>query len=107
MRRIFSYFVISSFAFYGVACAEECQLERHQATLQGIIVQSAYGRTPYTALVVEHPACDEQTMVEVDVSKKWLGHHVVIVGGLGIMADREWFSIDIKSINDSPYPPHD
>ena len=74
-------------------------------TLHGTIVQSAFGRTPYMALVVEHPPCADQELVEVDVSKKWLGHHVTVTGGLGIMADREWSSLDIESINDSPYPP--
>jgi hypothetical protein len=82
--------------------AEPCQFEKHQVTLQGTIVQSAFGRTPYMALVTQHPSCDEETMVEVDASKKWLGHHVTITGDLGAMADREWYLLTIKSIKDTP-----
>jgi hypothetical protein len=80
--------------------ADPCPFEKHQVTLQGTIVQSAFGRTPYMALVTQHPSCDEETMVEVDASKKWLGHHVTITGDLGAMADREWYLLTIKSIKD-------
>jgi hypothetical protein len=101
MRKIVALAAVVALLGCVTARAEPCQFERHQVTLQGTIVKSAYGRTPYMALVVAHPSCDDETMVEVDASKKWLGHHVTITGDLGGMADREWFSfLSIKSIKD-------
>jgi hypothetical protein len=98
MRKILALAAIVALLGCGAARAEPCPFEKHQVTLQGVIVQSAYFRTPYMALVVKHPACDDETMVEVDVPKNWIGHYVTITGDLGGMADREWFSLTIKNI---------
>jgi len=104
MRKVLVLAAIVALLGCATARAEPCQFEKHQVTLQGTIVQSAFEHTPYMALVVEHPACDEEAMVEVDASKKWLGHHVTITGDLGIMADREEFHLGIKSMEDIPPP---
>lgn len=80
--------------------AEDCRFEPHQVTVQGTVVQSAFGRTKYMALVSPSPICGNETMVEVDAPKKWLGHRVIVTGDLGGMADREWQLLTVKSIKD-------
>lgn len=104
MRTIYAVAVGLCLATSANAESSNC-LERHLVTLRGTVVQSAYGHTPYMALVMRHPVCDyDDPMIAVDASKKWLGHHVVITGKLGIMADREWATLSVEGIMDDVQP---
>jgi hypothetical protein len=91
--------------------------------LQGEIVQSAFplgddlsGRpagTKYTAIVLDTPICiapdnsEMFSMLEVEVPKKWLGHHVSIAGSLtyeGLFFDVQNI-VDMQSQNAQPPSP--